>query len=161
MKSGKITAIILLVAGLAASAQTNLPPATSTNPPPPAIRRLPVSVSPLDRFLSADQRKVFDQAYLASQQKVHPLSLQVRQLRRDMSDMMFADKFDEAAFRAKSEAVGKLQTEIDLLMVQAVLTIRPTLTTNQIDSIRGPQTNLQVPPAGAPAGTTTTVPSKP
>jgi hypothetical protein len=78
-----------------------------------------------------------------------------------MSDMMFADKFDEAAFRAKSEAVGKLQTEIDLLMVQAVLTIRPTLTTNQIGAIRGPQANLQIPPAGAPVSPTNSASAKP
>jgi Spy/CpxP family protein refolding chaperone len=158
MKIG-ITAAFILLAACLASAQTNSPSPAPTNPPPPTApdRNIPVSVSPFDHYFTADQRKVFDQAYVASQAKIKPLNLQIRQLRNEMSNMMFADEFDEAAFRAKSETIGKLQTQIDLLRVQAILAVRPMLSSNQVDTIRGPQSPPQ-PPAGAPPGA---APSKP
>jgi len=159
MKSGITAAFILLAAGLAC-AQTNTPPPASTNAPPHLRpdHKIPVSISPWDRYLNAEQRKVFDQAYLASEAKITPLSKRIHQLRNEMSDMMFMNTFDEAGFRAKSEEVGKLETQIDVLMAQAVVTLRPMLSSNQVDMIRGPQSPPPSPTAGGPAGA---APAKP
>jgi Spy/CpxP family protein refolding chaperone len=156
MKARDIVVFILLAAGLAARAQTNAAPAAPTNPPPRSVpsRQIPVAGSPFDRFLDADQRKVFHAAIQANQGKIQALNSQIRQLRMDMAELMFAEKFDEDGFRAKSEAVGKLQTEVDMLMVGSFRQVRPLLDANQIDEIRGQPP--QIHPAAVPDTRTNT-----
>jgi Spy/CpxP family protein refolding chaperone len=158
MKPEKITALLLLGASLTVRAQTNAAPAAPTNPPPRAVpsRQIPVSRSPFDRFLDPDEQKVFHAAIQANQGKIQALNSQIRQLRMDMSELMLAGNFDEAGFRAKSEAVGKLQTEIDMLMVEAFRQVRPMLNTNQVDEIRGRPAPLPTRPATAPDSRTNT-----
>jgi Spy/CpxP family protein refolding chaperone len=133
MKAGIFILFALLAAGPAVDGQTN---AAAHAAPAAPSRQIPYNPLPFAGVLTEEQRKLFAAGREANWGKIQALNAQIRSLRREMSDLMLAPQFDEAAYRAKSEAIGKLQAEIDLLAVRPFVAIRPLLTTNQVEQIR-------------------------
>ena len=90
------------------------------------------------RALTDEQRAQFRDAVQANQPKTQEFLDQMREARKEVLEAQLAEKFDEANFRAKAEAVAKIQVELDVLNAQAFAKIRPSLTPEQIEKMKSP-----------------------
>ncbi len=92
----------------------------------------------LMRALTDEQRGQLREALQANQAKTQELMGKMRDARKELLETQLAEKFDEANFRTKAEAVAKIQTDLDVLNAQAFAKIRPSLTAEQIEKMKNP-----------------------
>jgi Spy/CpxP family protein refolding chaperone len=164
-------ALVLLSSATITSAQpaSNLPPAApgtqpAAQPAPLAQRQQAVAgnVSPILRALTPEQRTQMRQAMEANHEQTEELQEQIRAARKELLELQLAEKLDEAAFRTKSAEIIKAQAEVELFNARAFAKVRPSLTAEQLEQIRGelnrqsrryggPEARPGVFPQGAPA----------
>jgi Spy/CpxP family protein refolding chaperone len=125
-----------------AQSETNAPAE-----PPRTTQRLQGMIAggafPFFRQLNEDQRAKIRAANEADREKFLELQGKIRDARRELFVLQLAEKFDVAAFREKSAAIGKFQTEIDLMSARAFAAVRPTLSEDQVQKMKDALKNMQ------------------
>ena len=96
---------------------------------------------PVERSLTPEQRQQLRAAIEANRAQITQLNEQLRAARQAVLETQLAEKFDETAFRAHTEAAAKVETELALINARAFAAVRPSLTPEQISQIRKPVFN--------------------
>jgi len=87
--------------------------------------------------LTEEQRASMREAMVVDREKIRELEQKIRESRKELFELGLREKFDEAAVREKAAEAAKLDTEMTVLRVKAISKIRPPLTAEQIEKIKG------------------------
>lgn len=109
----------------AATATTETKAAVQADVPQRAPRRLPL------KPLSEEKMKLVDEAKAKMTAESKPLFEQTFKLRKEMHDLLVAEKFDEGAYMAKHAEAQKMQSKIGELRARAVAEVAPKLTAEE------------------------------
>jgi Spy/CpxP family protein refolding chaperone len=138
-----LAALASLPVCCASAADVLRPPATTNSGPvkPIASPAMRPSLNPEAGFTEA-QSKAFKSAVEGSREQMASLWQTLRTDRRDLEKLTTAEKVDEAAIRAKSTEIGRIEGDLALIKAKALAQLRPLFSTQQMERLaRNPQLN--------------------
>ncbi len=91
---------------------------------------------PLESVFTQDQRTEFGKEMRSQGEKLRELNEGVSKLRRELDDLMLAEKFDETLFREKSGEMAALEAERTVMRARAFAKVRPSLSEEQLERIK-------------------------
>lgn len=83
--------------------------------------------------LDEEQRNLLQESRQKNSEELTKLNEQLRVAQKALATAVLADKLDEKVVREKSEAVAKVQVELDVLMTKMFAPVVPTLKPEQKD----------------------------
>jgi len=92
--------------------------------------------APLESVFTQEQRMEFGREMRSQGEKLRELNEGVSKLRRELDDLMLAEKFDETLFREKSGEMAALEAERTVMRARAFAKVRPSLTEEQLERIK-------------------------
>ena len=86
-------------------------------------------------MLDEQQRTLLQESRQKNNDELTKLNEQLRAAQKELAKATIADKLDEKVVRAKSEAVAKIQVELDVLSAKILAPVVPTLKPEQKDQL--------------------------
>ena len=115
---------------------TNTPPATVSSPQP-----FRPGFNPAGDF-TEEQSRAYRQALEGSREQMGSLWQKLRVSRRDLEELVKAEKLDENAVRAKAAEIGRTEGDLALGKAKILAQLRPLFSPEQLDRLaRAPQLN--------------------
>lgn len=91
---------------------------------------------PFEMVLDADQRAQFREEMMSQRERQRELDEKTMKLRRELDELMLAEKLEEKAVREKANALAEVETERTLMRARAFAKVRPSLTEEQLKRLR-------------------------
>lgn len=109
---------------------------------------------PLEAVLTQEQREQFFEEMSAQREKNGQLNPDEKfmKLRRELDQALFAEKLDEALIRRKSMELAEIDLERSLIRARAFAKIRPLLSEEQLERLKGMRAEMGRGPQGGPGG---------
>jgi len=104
---------------------------------PAAAGRLSPGFERILNVLTEEQRVSMREAMMPDREKIREFEQKILQSRKELFELGLREKFDETAVREKASEAAKLDAEMTVLRVKAISKIRPPLTAEQIEKIKG------------------------
>jgi Spy/CpxP family protein refolding chaperone len=93
--------------------------------------------APFERILNEEQRSQYRKELQSSREEFRELQRQTAGLRRELNKAMFAERFDEGAVRKAATKLAELEAERSIIRARAFAKIRPSLSDEQLDQLKG------------------------
>jgi Spy/CpxP family protein refolding chaperone len=92
----------------------------------------------MEQVLTEEQRASMREILSSQRDEMRELQEKIRDTRKALMKISFAEEFDEAAIRAKAMEVAKLEAEVTVLRARAMSKVQPPLSPKQIEQIINP-----------------------
>jgi Spy/CpxP family protein refolding chaperone len=89
-----------------------------------------------EQILTPEQRQQLREALEEERDRLAELDRKLVQARRELEEIVTAEKLNEAALRQKATAIGELEGERSLIRARAFATIRPSLSAEQLERLK-------------------------
>ena len=96
----------------------------------------------LESVFTQEQRLEFGKEMRSQGGNMMEMNEKSMKLRREIDDVMLAEKFEEELFRKKSTELAELETERSLMRARAFAKVRPSLTEEQLERIKSMRTEM-------------------